>query len=44
MKYTTKHVNTKSKAQSKHCLAFKNSETHRQAITLHCITPSLEIT
>ena len=25
-------------------LAFKNSEKHRQAITLHCITPSLEIT
>ena len=25
-------------------LAFKNSEKHRQAITLHCITPSLETT
>ena len=25
-------------------LAFKNSEKHRQAITMHCITPSLEIT
>ena len=25
-------------------LAFKNSEKHRQAITLHRITPSLEIT
>ena len=25
-------------------LAFKNSEKHRQAITLHYITPSLEIT
>ena len=25
-------------------LAFKNSDNHRQAITLHCITPSLEIT
>ena len=25
-------------------LAFKNSEKHRQAITLHCITPSHEIT
>ena len=25
-------------------LAFKNSEKHRQANTLHCITPSLEIT
>ena len=25
-------------------LAFKNSEKHRQAIALHCITPSLEIT
>ena len=24
--------------------AFKNSEKHRQVITLHCITPSLEIT
>ena len=24
-------------------LAFKNSEKHRQAIILHCITPSLEI-
>ena len=25
-------------------LAFKNREKHGQAITLHCITPSLEIT
>ena len=25
-------------------LALKNSEQHRQAITLYCITPSLEIT
>ena len=25
-------------------LVFKNSEKHRQAITLHCITHSLEIT
>ena len=25
-------------------LALKNSEKHRQAITLHCITLSLEIT
>ena len=25
-------------------LAFKNGEKHRQAITLRCFTPSLEIT
>ena len=24
-------------------LAFKNIEKHRQSITLHCITPSLEL-
>ena len=33
-----------SKLKANINLAFKNSEKHRQAITLHCITPSLEIT
>ena len=35
-------LNVKLKANIN--LAFKNSEKHRQAITLHYITPSLEIT
>ena len=34
----------KVKLRANNNLAFKNSEKHRQAITLHCITPSLEIT
>ena len=34
----------KVKLKANNNLAFKNSEKHRQAITLHCITPSLEIT
>ena len=34
----------KGKLKANISLTFKNSEKHRQAITLHCITPSLEIT
>ena len=34
----------KVKLKANITLAFKNSEKHKQAITLHCITPSFEIT
>ena len=34
----------KAKLKANINLAFKNSEKHRQTITLHCITSFLEIT
>ena len=37
-------LKVKLKANINLALKSKNNEKHRQATTLHCITPSLEIT